>query len=261
MNDLAPRQEDPWEELRRLTDARIALGRAGTALPTRPLLEFQLAHAMARDAVVRACDFDAIAKACAPLAMKTLAVRSRATTRQEYLRRPDLGRLLDAESEARLENAERDTTPPDVALVIADGLSSLAVERQAPPFLTELLPRLAVYGMTTGPLVFASQARVALSDEIGSRLKASATLMLIGERPGLSSPDSLGVYLTWRARRGLQNADRNCISNVRPAGLTAPRAAELAVKLLRGAFHLGVSGVGLKEDSYLSIPENDAGTQ
>jgi len=258
MNDTPAKREDPWDELRRWTDARIALGRAGTSLPTKPLLEFQLSHAMARDAVIRECDFTGTEASCASLGLETLAVKSLAATRSDYLRRPDHGRLLDGDSERRLDDFARGAPAKDVCVIVADGLSSLAVERQAPEFLRELKSRSDVFGYSFGPVVFASQARVALSDEIGSRLKASLVVMMIGERPGLSSPDSLGVYLTWHPRRGLQNADRNCISNVRPAGLTAPRAAELAMRLIRGSFHLRASGIGLKEDSYLSIPENDA---
>jgi len=235
---------DPWTRLRQWTVARIALGRAGTALPTKPLLEFQLAHAQAKDAVVRPCDFTGL---------EGLRVASRATTRAQYLKRPDLGRLLNADSEQRLE-ALAGSDNWDVGLVVGDGLSSLAVDRQASPFLRELVPRLTEAGCRLSPLVLASQARVALSDEIGARLRAEVIVMLIGERPGLSSPDSLSVYLTWGPRRGRQNAERNCVSNIRPDGLGFAQAAQTVVALVRGARWLGESGIRLKEDSWLEAP-------
>lgn len=233
---------DPWDRLRGWTDARIALGRAGTALPTEPLLDFQLAHARARDAVARPCEFTGL---------EGLRVASRARDRAEYLQRPDLGRLLAPQSEALLEAAGREG-PWDIGLVIGDGLSSLAVDRQAAPLLAELVPRLTDRGLTLAPLVLATQARVALADEVGSRLGVRITIILIGERPGLSSPDSLGAYLTWGPRRGRQNAERNCVSNIRPGGLGFAAAAQTLVHLVAGALMLGASGVTLKEDTWLT---------
>jgi len=233
---------DPWEQLKHWTDARIALGRAGTALPTAPMLDFQLAHARARDAVGRPCEFTGL---------EGLRVASRATDRAEYLRRPDLGRLLTPDSEDRVAAVAR-PEGWDLAVVVGDGLSSLAVDRQAAPFLAVLGPLLEASGLSVAPLVLATQARVALADEVGQRLGAQVTVMLIGERPGLSSPDSLGVYLTWGPRRGRQNAERNCISNVRPGGLGFEAAARTVRDLAAGALLLGESGIGLKEDSWLA---------
>jgi len=235
---------DPWANLRQWTDARIALGRSGTALPTAPLLEFQMAHAQAKDAVVRPCGFTGL---------DGIRVASLAKDRSEYLRRPDLGRLLAPSSEDLVDAAGAEG-PWNVGLMVGDGLSSLAVDTQAVPLLEILVPLLEASGLTLAPLVLASQARVALSDEIGSRLRVEVAVMLIGERPGLSSPDSLGVYLTWGPRRGRQNAERNCVSNVRPAGLGYRVAAQTVRDLVVGARYLKESGIGLKEDSWLAAP-------
>lgn len=232
---------DPWSSLKTWTDARIALGRAGTALPTGPLLDFQMAHAQARDAVVRPCSFTGL---------EGLRVESQVGDRSEYLRRPDLGRRLSPRSEAILEAAAR-SGPWDLALVVADGLSSRAVDTQAAPFLEALVPRLGAAGFTLAPLVLAVQGRVALGDEIGTRLGVTLTVMLIGERPGLSSPDSLGAYLTWEPRPGRQNAERNCVSNIRPAGLSYAEAARTIVHLASGARRIEASGIGLKETTWL----------
>jgi len=236
--------DDPWTNLRQWTEARIALGRAGTALPTHPMLEFQMAHARAKDAVVRPCQFTGL---------EGVRVRSRAYTRADYLRRPDWGRLLDPESAALLEGMVT-TWGWDLGVIVGDGLSSLAVDRQAAPFLAELGPLLRDAGFRLAPLVLASQARVALSDEIGYRLKVDVAVMLIGERPGLTSPDSLGVYLTWAPRPGRQNAERNCVSNIRPGGLPFADAAQTVVALVKGARFLGESGIRIKEDTWLAAP-------
>ena len=240
--------QDPWTELRRYTDARIALGRAGHALPTGEVLHFQLSHAQARDAVHRAMDFDALEIAIAALGLRSLRLHSRAADRATYLKRPDLGRLLDAASEQLLEDQPESLKGFDLALVVGDGLSALGVETNVPGFLAAALPALATAGITVCPLVcLADQARVALSDEVGERLRARAVVILIGERPGLSSPDSLGLYLTFGPRRGLQNADRNCISNVRPAGLSGAEAAQRLAWLVRESLRRGVSGVTLED--------------
>ena len=247
-------QEDPWLSLQKWTDARIALGRAGTAIPTSPLLEFQLAHARARDAVQTPCDFSGVRETAAGLDMNTVEVASRAKDRAEYLRRPDYGRLLDESSKVLLTNQPAIAGGFDVCLVVADGLSSQAVETQAGPMLEVLVPLIRAKRYSLAPLVCATQARVALADEIGEQLDAALTVIFVGERPGLSSPDSLGAYLTWNPRRGLQNADRNCVSNIRPAGLNFESAAQTLMNLIRGAFLLRLSGIKLKEDSYLEAP-------
>jgi len=242
----APGTPDPWSALRRHTSARIALGRSGDSLPTSALLEFGLAHALARDAVHLPLDGAALAAALDAAGLAHLAVHSQATDRSVYLRRPDLGRQLTPASLAALEKAAP-TTAPDLVFVIADGLSSLAVARHALPLLQaslELLP-----GWSMAPVVIAEQARVALGDAIGAALGAGTVVVLIGERPGLSSPDSLGIYLTHHPRPGLSDADRNCISNVRPEGLPYETAARKLTYLLDGARRLGRSGLALKDDS------------
>lgn len=237
---------DPWATLRAFTAARIGLGRAGNALPTRELLDFGLAHALARDAVHVALDTAALERTLGADGFEHVSVHSAASDRPQFLRRPDLGRQLDAPSRERLQAL---TTQPatDAVLVVADGLSARAVLGHALPLLRALRPLLA--DVCLAPIVIADQARVALGDEIGALLNAAQVVMLIGERPGLSSPDSLGIYLTHRPRPGLTDADRNCISNVRPEGLPPTVAARRLAWLMRAARALGKSGVGLKEDS------------
>jgi ethanolamine ammonia-lyase small subunit len=243
---------DPWEGVRRWTEARLALGRAGSAIPTGAVLDFQLCHARARDAVVRPCGLAGLAGAIGALGQGTVQVRSRAPDRAVFLRRPDLGRLLHPDDEERLAGMRGDF---DLALMVGDGLSASAVEQQALPFLWSFLPLASSQGWKLAPLVLASQARVALSDEVGSRLGARAIAVLIGERPGLSSPDSLGIYLTWQPRPGLQNANRNCLSNIRPGGMGFDEAARRLADLMKGACRLGTSGVGLKEDSWRTLAD------
>ncbi|MBL8471841.1 MAG: ethanolamine ammonia-lyase subunit EutC [Rhodocyclaceae bacterium] len=245
-----PVQSDAWSELRRYTRARIALGRAGNSLPTAEVLKFSLAHAQARDAVHLALPRDQLLAALAAAGHAALAVHSAAADRAQYLRRPDWGRKLDDASRASLL-AARPAEPPDVVFVIADGLSATA-SAHAEPLLQILLTRLQ--GWRVGPIVVAEQARVALGDDIGALLGARQVVMLIGERPGLSSPDSLGIYLTYAPRPGRTDAERNCISNVRPEGLGYEHAAHTLHFLLAGARRLGLSGIGLKDDSGLTAP-------
>ncbi|MCB1908843.1 MAG: ethanolamine ammonia-lyase subunit EutC [Rhodocyclaceae bacterium] len=236
---------DPWHRLRDLTAARIAIGRAGGSLPTRELLSFSLDHARARDAVHHALDQRSVQDALARRGLPWLAAHSAAASRADYLRRPDLGRRLDDGSRARLL-AAADPGGCDLALVLADGLSAIAVERHAPALLDALLPLLEDWRLA--PVVIAEQARVALGDDIGAALRACQVVMLIGERPGLSSPDSLGIYLTHDPQPGRSDADRNCISNVRPQGLAPEIAARRLNHLMRGARALGASGIALKDD-------------
>jgi ethanolamine ammonia-lyase small subunit len=241
-SDLTP--ADAWAELRRHTPARIALGRAGASLPTHELLAFGAAHALARDAVHLALDLPAL-RAALP-AGPVLTVASRAPDRASYLRRPDWGRRLDEASVQAL----REAAAPggvDLAVVAGDGLSALAVQRQLPLLLAALAPLLA--GLGLAPWVIATQARVALGDEIGERLGARAVLMLVGERPGLSSPDSLGAYLTHAPQVGRVDAERNCVSNIRPEGLAPALAAARLNWLLREALRRRLSGIALKDDS------------
>jgi ethanolamine ammonia-lyase small subunit len=238
-------EPDAWTALRAFTPARIALGRTGASQPTSAQLAFGLAHAKARDAVHAALDVDALEAALRADGFDVLRARSRAADRPTYLRRPDLGRRLDEASLAALR-AAAPPAPPDVAFVVADGLSAVAVARHAAPMLRAARERLP--GWRIGPVTIALQARVALGDEAGEALGARAVALLVGERPGLSSPDSLGIYLTWAPRVGRSDAERNCISNVRPEGLSYDEAAATLARLLDGARALGATGVGLKDD-------------
>lgn len=239
---------DPWRGLVRFTPARIGLGRTGISLPTARALEFQAAHAAARTAVHAAFDAEAMAAQLANRFPGSLVVESRAETRAVYLQRPDLGRRLSDASAERLA-AAASTQAPDVAIIICDGLSALAVERNATRFLSAFTPRAQRQGWTLAPLVLATQARVALGDEVGELLRARLALLLIGERPGLSAADSLGLYITHGPRLGLTDADRNCVSNVRDGGLAHPDAAYRAEYLIAEALKRGLSGVALKDDT------------
>ena len=223
------------KRLRDYTNARVGLGSVGHSLPTRALLEFNLDHARARDAVHLELG---------PLGIEAIEVHSAARDRAEYLRRPDLGRRLDSASQSKL-------TPGgfDAAIVIADGLSALAVERYAVRTVAALEQRLSEDGWRLAPTVIARQARVALGDEIGQRLRARMVLVLIGERPGLSSPDSLGAYLTYDPREGRTDAERNCISNIRDLGLSPDLAAYKLWFLMTESRRRKLSGVDLKEDA------------
>lgn len=244
-----------WEALRGYTDARIALGRAGHSQPTAAHLAFQLAHAQARDAVHLAFDADGVAASLRELGLDTLPLHSAAPDRASYLQRPDLGRRLDAASRQRLAawRGQGGGEAPrfDLAIVVADGLSALAVHQNAVALVSALLARLradAAPGWTVAPVAVVEQGRVAIGDEAGEGLLARAVVVMIGERPGLSSPDSLGLYLTWAPTIGLTDARRNCISNVRPAGLPVEAAAAKLHQLLVQARQLGLSGVDLKDD-------------
>ncbi len=249
-------QQNPWQRLRQFTRARIALGRAGNSQTTESVLAFGLAHAQARDAVHLPLARAEVETALAQAGLPSLVVHSAAADREHYLRRPDLGRRLDDASRARLD-AAREADAPDVVFVIADGLSSLAAQRHGVPLLLAVCERLPDWRI--GPVVIAEQSRVALGDEVGELLGARQVVMLIGERPGLSSPDSLGIYLTHAPRVGRSDAERNCISNVRPEGLPYAQAAAKLAFLLRGAAALGRSGVDLKDDSeHAPLPAQDA---
>lgn len=239
---------DPWHALRAHTPARIALGRAGSSLPTRAHLEFQLAHARARDAVHDALDVPALVAALAAMGLETVAVRSAAPDRAVYLQRPDLGRRLDPDARDRLV-ALRADLPPDAAIVVADGLSARAAQSHAALVLAALVPKLVDEGWHLAPVVVAEQARVALGDEIGAALGARLVVVLLGERPGLTAPDSLGAYLTWDPRPGRTDAERNCVSNIRPEGLLPALAADTLGYLMLEAARRRLSGVALKDDA------------
>ncbi len=240
-------EDDLWKRLARLTPARIGLGRAGSGLPTREVLGFGLAHAQARDAVHTPLETEAITTAIEALGLPVIAVASQAEDRATYLRRPDYGRRLSSESRDTLAAAA--AGPVDLAIVVADGLSARAIHEGAAPMLAALLSQSEKSGWNLGPVVIARQARVALGDEIGMLLRARAVAVLIGERPGLSSPDSFGLYLTFDPRPGRSDAERNCISNVRPAGLSHDLAAFKLHWLIAQAFSRGLSGVNLKDES------------
>jgi ethanolamine ammonia-lyase small subunit len=233
---------DPWIALRATTRARIGLGRTGDALPIKDVLEFQLAHARARDAVHTPLDTNAIARAIAPL--PSVTVHSRAADRQTYLRRPDLGRQLGCPINP--------TGPFGAVFVIADGLSPVGVQTHAPPLLRACLDRLPNWPIA--PIVIATQARVALGDEIGSLLQADLSVVLIGERPGLTVANSLGIYLTYHPRVGRRDSERNCISNIHADGLSYTAAADMLAWLMTEARHRKLTGVGLKDDRAIAAP-------
>jgi ethanolamine ammonia-lyase small subunit len=227
------------ESLRSFTPARVALKRAGVSLATGPLLQFELAHALARDAVGAAIDSRMLLDELRREGLPALSLRSQAADRPTYLKRPDLGRLLSKESAAQLDPGEY-----DVVFVIADGLSALAVERHAMRLLQATLP--AITGWRLAPVCVVEQGRVAIGDAIGECLGAKLAVVLIGERPGLSSPDSLGAYITWGPRRGRKDAERNCISNIREAGLSYEAAAERLLYYLIEARKREITGVALR---------------
>ncbi|MGA3046228.1 MAG: ethanolamine ammonia-lyase subunit EutC [Terracidiphilus sp.] len=236
--------------LRALTPARVALGRTGVSLQTRDLLDFQRAHAQARDAVHARFESAALVADLAELCQcPILLLHSAAGDRPTYLQRPDLGRKLDEPTRSLLANAAGvDGASCDLALVVADGLSALAIERHALPLLKELLPRLE--GWKIAPVCVVEQGRVAIGDEIGLALAAQISVVLIGERPGLSSPDSLGAYITWAPRPGRTDAERNCISNIRAEGLSYAQAAAQLGFYLAEARRRQLTGVALKEEDH-----------
>jgi ethanolamine ammonia-lyase small subunit len=236
-----------WIDLRRFTPARVALGRAGNGLPTAAHLDFQAAHAAARDAVHAALDVTALQAELAAAGLASIAAHSEAADRRTYLLRPDLGRRL----------RDRGAVPhlPDAMLfVLCDGLSATAVQRHAVTLLCHVIPRLPG---PVAPIVVAEQGRVALGDDIGEAMDAEAVAVLIGERPGLSAADSLGVYLTWQPRRGRTDAERNCISNIRPAGLTPQAAGDKLLWLIAEMRRLRLTGIGLKDAQPKPLPRPD----
>jgi len=252
--------QNPWLELRRLTPARIALGRTGTSLPTSAQLDFQFAHAQARDAVHLPFDHAGLSAQLSERGRDSLLLHSAATDRNSYLQRPDLGRKLsDASAQTLRDYASAHPGGFDLAIVVADGLSALAVHRHTLPFLTRLEEQMSADGWSLAPVVLVEQGRVAIGDEIGQLLGAKMLVMLIGERPGLSSPDSLGLYFTYNPKVGLTDAYRNCISNVRLEGLSYGMAAHRLLYLMREACRRQLSGVNLKDEAQVQTLESDAG--
>jgi len=260
MDKLPFDPHNPWLELRRLTPARIALGRTGTSIPTRAQLDFQYAHAQARDAVHLPFDHAALNSQLAERGHESLLLHSAATDRNSYLQRPDLGRKLsDASAKTLRDYTAAHPGGVDLVIVIADGLSALAVHRHTLPFMARLEEQIAAEGWTVAPVILVEQGRVAVADEIGELLGAKMTVILIGERPGLSSPDSLGLYFTYNPKVGLTDAYRNCISNVRLEGLSYGMAAHRLLYLMREACRRQLSGVNLKDEAQVQTLESDAG--
>jgi ethanolamine ammonia-lyase small subunit len=255
--------QNPWLELRRLTPARIALGRSGTSMPTGAQLDFQYAHAQARDAVHLAFDHAGLSAQLAEAGRASLLLHSAASDRHSYLQRPDLGRKLSEHSAQTLRDyAAAHPGGVDLAVVVADGLSALAVHRHTLPFLARMEEQTQAEGWSLSPVILVEQGRVAVADEIGQLLGAKMVVILIGERPGLSSPDSLGLYFTYNPKVGLTDAYRNCISNVRLEGLSYGMAAHRLLYLMREACRRQLSGVNLKDEAQLQTieSENDAQT-
>jgi ethanolamine ammonia-lyase small subunit len=250
-----------WQALRQFTPARIALGHTGVSQPTGAQLEFQLAHARARDAVHLTMDAQRLRQAIeTALPAPCMVLHSAAESRNAYLQRPDLGRRLDAASRDALL-AHRPHVPHELAIVLADGLSALAIEQNALPFLQTLQEHIVQEGWSVAPIAVVQQGRVAIGDEVGELLGAKAVVVMIGERPGLSSPDSMGLYVTWAPRVGLTDECRNCISNVRPAGMPYSEAAFKLHYLLAEAFRRQLTGVGLKDEAPASARLASAGAR
>jgi ethanolamine ammonia-lyase small subunit len=238
--------QDPWADLKQFTRARIALGRVGSSLPTKEILDFGMSHAMARDAVHLALDIDTLQSQIESLGFEVLKLHSCAPDRASYLLRPDWGRRLNEQSAEIIKALPQQKI--DISIVIGDGLSSLGVQKHAAPMLRAIQAAMSSE-WKIGPVVITSQARVALADEVGELLSSRMVILLIGERPGLSSPDSLGLYLTYQPKVGCSDADRNCISNVRPEGLSYEAAAKKLIWLAKESMRLKVSGVALKDES------------
>jgi ethanolamine ammonia-lyase small subunit len=245
---------DRWNALRGATPARIALGRAGGSLPVREWLEFKAAHAAARDAVHNEFHAEQLASEIAGIGIQTIVVDTAARDRLTFLQRPDLGCRLDDASREKLLLYRPTVTAPAVAVCVSDGLSAAAVHRQVPPLLQALVPLLQRDRLSLAPIVIAHFGRVALQDQIGQLLGAQLALMLIGERPGLGSPDSLGAYLVYDPKPGNMNANRNCVSNIRPEGLRIAAAADTIRYLINEAIRRQLSGVKLKDERGLALP-------
>jgi len=248
--------------LRRLTPARVALGRAGASLPTAAQLSFTLDHARARDAVHAALDVCSLVDGLSALGLASLQASSRAADRSDYLRRPDLGRILDRASQDLLGQHRGEAR--ELVIVIGDGLSAAAVNLHAVALLRHVVPMLKAAGHGIGATVVATGARVALGDQIGAIVGAPMVVMLIGERPGLSAPDSLGAYLTFAPRIGCTDAERNCVSNIHRAGLSYSEAAQRIAWLVREGLRRRITGVALKDESGGTLAKltnpNESGT-
>lgn len=251
----AQSHQDQWETLRQFTDARIAIGRAGCSIPTRALLDFQLSHAQAKDAVFQCLNVELLSEQLQQLGLNPVHVKSQAEHKELYLKRPDLGRLLSHNSFQQLQSIKLDNQAYDVCIVIGDGLSARAIEENALPFIRALIQPFSEQQWSLAPIAIATGSRVALGDEIAEIFQARMLIMLIGERPGLSSPDSMGLYYTWEAHPGCLDSQRNCISNIRPAGLSIPIATQRLLALMHNSRQLGRSGVDLKDEHVVPVLE------
>jgi ethanolamine ammonia-lyase small subunit len=248
MDKIIKPEPDPLSFLKAFTRARIAIGSVGTSIPTKQSLQFKLAHAHARDAVYSAMDTEELADILMQFNLPVLQLHSRAESRAQYLQRPDMGRLLDEYSINRLTDQ---ITGDDVVIIIADGLSALAIHENVLALLQLLIPKLLAAKLKIGPLCLVQQGRVAIGDPIADALNARLSIVLIGERPGLSAADSMGAYLTYNPKPGLKDNSRNCISNIRPCGLDHAAAADKIFYLVQEAFKRKLSGVELKDNEGL----------
>jgi ethanolamine ammonia-lyase small subunit len=243
-----PQEIQPLKALQAFTPARIAIGRVGTSIPLKQSLEFKLAHAHARDAVYSELDISNLTTSLKLFSSPVLHLQSQVGYREQYLQRPDMGRRLNDESIRLLQEYHSET---DIAIIIADGLSATAVNQNSLGLLQILAPQLTAAGFKLAPISLVEQGRVAIGDDIGYGLNAKLSLVLIGERPGLSSADSLGVYLTYGPKPGLTDETRNCVSNIRPGGLSYVKAAKKIFYLISEAFKRKSSGVMLKDNAGL----------
>jgi len=241
---------DPWSALSKFTNARIALGRSGGSWRTETLLDFRLAHARARDAVLKIFQWHDLENELRQASVETLMLATAANDRQSFLQRPDLGRRLSPASREQLQAAKTLWGKRDLAILVSDGLSALAAEKQVVPTLVTLLPILQRAGWTIFPIFMVPFARVKLQDEVGALLQARQSLILLGERPGLGSPDSLGAYFTYQPGPDKTDADRNGVSSIRTGGLPPPEAAEKLARLLQASAQLQISGIALKDSPH-----------
>jgi len=240
--------DDSLNPLKEFTAARIGIGRSGTSIPTKQSLAFKLAHAHARDAVYSRLDIDALSADIKQFDLPVILLHSKAGNRAEYLQRPDLGRKLKKSSANQLKEYAGDY---DVSIILADGLSAAAINENVIGLLDHLIPLFTAAKLKLAPICFIEQGRVAVSDKIAHLLNAELSIILIGERPGLSSADSIGAYMTYEPKPGLTDESRNCISNIRPQGLAFKPAAEKLFYLVQEAFRMKLSGVGLKDNQGL----------
>lgn len=250
MSDSPTHQEDFWHSLRKHTAARIALGKAGSSITTQELLKFQQAHALARDAVHTPLDEQELITALQPLQQEIISLHTQAEDRQSYLLRPDCGKQLNDESRKGLRTPSEES---DLSLIIGDGLSAQAIHRHIPPLFNILIPKLLELKISLAPISIVRHARVAVSDEIGAMMKSKMAVIFIGERPGLSAADSLGIYLTYHPKKGNTDEKRNCLSNVRPEGMPYVVAAEKLTYLIQESFSRKLSGVKLKDGLQISL--------